>query len=539
MNLLKHLQIKLLCFIVIATAFAACDSDEPNQTPSLSFVESTLPTGDLSVNGGTVLIEIEWSYTRWNVAAAEVVEGAAFITEITPATAGADDRGPGRTKIKITYKANSSAVQNKQTLKLKSLVNENLSHSITLTQPAAAPLEVAIAPTTTFQTVDGFGGANAIFTTTTFLTNSQIKTAFGTDDTDLGLSILRVRISPNQSEWASLVASVKEAEKYNVQILATPWSPPANLKSNSSTIRGELSEANYAAYATYLNDFVQFMAGEGVTIDVVSIQNEPDWPATYESCDWTPTQIYNFIKNNGSAITGAKVMAAESLNFNQNYTNPILNDAAAAANIDVVGGHLYGGGLAPYALAEQKGKPIWMTEYLMNLTPSGSYVAGTWLNATESAKWDETMTMLESVHQAMSYNWNAYIWWYIRRFYSFIGDGEEGTTLGTVMKRGYAFSHFSKFVRPGYVRIDAQASATTGLKMTAYSGDGKIVVVMINPGTSAVSDVSFSVPGTVSSAVAYTTSVSKNRAMTSLTPEGNKVTIDMEARSVTTVIITP
>src|SRR5690606_25233770 len=124
------------------------------------------------------------------------------------------------------------------------------------------------------------------------------------------------------------------------------------------------------------------------------------------------------------------------------------------------------------------------------------------------------------VHDAMSYNWNAYIWWYARRYYSFLGDGEYGTTRGTILKRGYAMSHYGKFIRPGYMRIAAQVenAAASKLKITAYKGDNKVVVVIINPENYPIHAVNFSLSQAITSAVAYTTSVQQDRLKEILTP---------------------
>ena len=65
-----------------------------------------------------------------------------------------------------------------------------------------------------------------------------------------------------------------------------------------------------------------------------------------------------------------------------------------------------------------------MTEYLLNLN-SGNAGAAAWSTYSEAAIWNESLKMLGTVHDAMSNNWNAYIWWYLQRFYSFIGDGEQ------------------------------------------------------------------------------------------------------------------
>ncbi len=161
------------------------------------------------------------------------------------------------------------------------------------------------------------------------------------------------------------------------------------MKDNNSDIRGRLLPQNYTAFKNYINEFITYMKSNGATIDVVSIQNEPDWTPTYESCDWTADEMINFLNAPGQ-ITGAKVAAPESLNFNQNMTNAILSNDAAAQKIDIVAGHIYGGGLAKFPLAEQKQKEIWMTEYLLNLN-TGNTGAPKWSTYSESAKWGEVL----------------------------------------------------------------------------------------------------------------------------------------------------
>lgn len=385
---------------------------------------------------------------------------------------------------------------------------------------------------TIHQTIAGFGGANQMWGTQ-FLTPSQVKTAFDNEDTDLGLSIFRVRIASNQNEWQHIVEVCQEAQKYGAKILASPWSPPLAFKSNGAEIGGHLLKEHYEDYALYINSFVQFMAGNGVDIYAVSIQNEPDIKVSYESCDWTPAAMLDFIKNFGHLIEGAKIAAPESFNFNQVFSNVLLNDDGAAANFDIVAGHIYGNGLAPYPLAEEKGKEIWMTEYLLNQDATSG-----WSELAEDVIWDETLTMLNTIHESMLNNWNAYIWWYLKRYYSFLGDGEQGTTTGEVLKRGYAFSQFSKFIRPGYVRVDVQDEAKTGLEISAYKGDGKVVVVLINPGEHQVSYGRIVVPDvSVSSAIAYTTNLNFNRQEKELELEQEEVLVNIPPKSVMTVVI--
>ena len=106
--------------------------------------------------------------------------------------------------------------------------------------------------------------------------------------------------------------------------MATPWTPPAYMKTNNNVVGGYLSTSQYAAYADYLQSFVNYLKSAGVSLYAISVQNEPDITVTYESCDWTPDQMLNFVKNYAQRITGTKVLAAESFQFRTGMTDPIL-----------------------------------------------------------------------------------------------------------------------------------------------------------------------------------------------------------------------
>ena len=392
-------------------------------------------------------------------------------------------------------------------------------------------VDLTINPGVTYQTISGFGGANQMWGTT-FPGASDMKKAFGTGDDELGFSIFRVRIASNTGEWANIINVCKEAQKYGAKILASPWSPPPALKNNGSDIRGHLLESNYEAYADHINAFVNFMKSNDVDIYAISIQNEPDWPATYESCDWTAVQMAYFLKTQGSKFGDMRVAGPESLNFSQSFTNYLLNDATVSEHLDIVAGHLYGGGLGAFPKAEELGKEIWMTEYLLNQNATSN-----WSQLSNEVIWGETLQMLESIHGSMTFNWNAYIWWYLKRYYSFIGDGTQGTTSGEILKRGYAFSHYSKFIRPGYQRIKADL-AKTDLDITAYSGEGKIVVVIVNSGSSKVSNLNLLVSGESPQTItSYSTSLVKNREKEVVELTEGMILVDVLPRSVMTVVL--
>ena len=68
------------------------------------------------------------------------------------------------------------------------------------------------------------------------------------------------------------------------------------MKTNNSLIVGSLKTDSAAAYATYLNDFANYMSANGAPLYAISVQNEPDISVTYESCDWTADAMKNFLK---------------------------------------------------------------------------------------------------------------------------------------------------------------------------------------------------------------------------------------------------
>ncbi|MFC0527330.1 cellulose binding domain-containing protein [Phytohabitans kaempferiae] len=413
------------------------------------------------------------------------------------------------------------------------------------TPPPAGPADITVNSGTRYQTVDGFGAAQSIWGSAWSTADTQTLVGLGANQ--LGLSIVRTGISPVSGEWATHVNALRTAKSYGsgVKILASPWTAPAAWKTNNSRINGgKLRTDYYDDYANHLNSYVQYMRNQGVTVDVTSVQNEPDWHPDYDSMDWSGTELRNFVRDHGARVQNTRLMVAEAVNLNYTYTDPTLNDATARNNIGYIGGHLYGteasGRLRSYPLAEQHNKPVWMTEW--NYHEADGSGSNIWGNPGNQAVWNETLDdIMRTVHRSMEANWSAYIWWYGKRYYSFIGDGESayGTTAGAPLKRGYAFSQYAKYVRPGYQRVAlTKSSKASPLEVTAYQGGGKITLVILNRSTSAVNNAVIQAPQNVTRAEHYLTSQNANAASQPTSVNGGQVTVDVGARSISTVVFT-
>ncbi|WBB90186.1 cellulose binding domain-containing protein [Verrucosispora sp. WMMC514] len=412
----------------------------------------------------------------------------------------------------------------------------------------AATPDITVNTSSSYQTIDGFGAATPIFGGSGDpWTTSETQTLVGTGPGQLGLSIVRTVVSPVTSEWGLYAASLQTAKSYgsDVKILASPWTAPAHFKTNNSRVNGgKLRTDYYDDYAEHLNSYVQFMKGRGVTVDVTSVQNEPDWHPDYDSMDWTGTEMRNFVRDHGARVRDTQLMVGESLRFARQYSDPTLQDATARNNIGYVGGHLYdaenSGNLSPYPLAAQYGKNQWMTEW--NLHAADGNGANIWGDPGNTAVWNETLDdIMRTVHRSMEANWSAYIWWYGRRFYSFIGDGDAqyGTTKGAVLRRGQAFSQYAKYVRPGDRRVGvSKSSRTSGLEVTAYRGRGKVVLVLLNRSNNTVNDAVVQVPQNISAAEYTVTSRTSGAQSQAVNVSGGQATVNVPARSISTIVLT-
>ncbi|MBV9852324.1 MAG: glucuronoxylanase XynC [Armatimonadetes bacterium] len=306
------------------------------------------------------------------------------------------------------------------------------------------------------QVIDGFGGSSAW---SGALSDSVMDTLFGNgNNQQIGLSLLRVRIDPDQ-RWAEETSNARKAHARGAKVLGTPWTPPAAMKSNHNAIGGELNPDQYAAYARFLHT-----AGVSIGLDACSIQNEPDIKVSYESCTWGPAQLETFCRDDALEI-GKPVVMPESYHFDDAFSAPTLADRVAASHVALVAGHIYGGGLAVHQDAITHGKHIWMTEHYINGSDIGT-----------------CCSIAKEISDCLENDMNAYIWWFMT------WQGCRIIDNGALLKNGYTLGQFSKFIRPGYRRVEATYNPSPSVYVTGYTGPHwRVVVVAVNMGTSDVS----------------------------------------------------
>lgn len=425
---------------------------------------------------------------------------------------------------------------------------------------------VTIDVTNQKQSIRGFGGMTHRVWTGYDLNESDRDLAFGNGPGQMGLTVLRVWISDNESQWPLEVATAKDVIARGGIVYASPWNPPTALRKPYTLVRWgtsyqthKVDPSKYAEYAAHLNKFAKYMKDNGAPLYAISMQNEPDWCDSW-TC-WDASEVHNFVKNYGHKLRehGTKVISAESFNYTKGLYDPILNDPDALKNIDIVGTHFYGSTAATadsyfqYPLAAQKAanKELWMTEHYTDSKGN----ANMWRGYIVTGDQDQTPTydtvraldVAYEIHRGLvEGNFNQYTWWYIRRNYGLIMHDTQNNVkpyaasaaeVGKVTKRGYCMAQYAKFVRPGAVRVEATKKPAPHSYVSAFTKGDSVVIVVVN--RAGQQQLSFTAPGTenINSWQKFTTSATKNvQDDGTISATAGKFNTTFDSESVTTLV---
>ncbi|NLO71736.1 MAG: hypothetical protein GX102_12510 [Porphyromonadaceae bacterium] len=508
MNFIKNKITILLSLIFFAIVFLQCDKKTPGSgnepvVGKAEFIPSEIAS--LAWDVKQIELKISWENTAWKLA-----KLPGDIIESISAELGGDASKSGETTVVIGLFQNTTSTDRSQELMLTNFSTKQTTRFKITQNTTSVSTKISLSPEVSYQKVTGFGGMLNPSWTGNNLREAEVQKLYG----DLGYNIIRMMLYPNQADWGLNTATAKKAQSLGAIVFASPWTPPASMKSNgkqSNEDGGFLLPEKYPDYAAHIKAFVDYQKSQGVNVYAVSIQNEPDWKVDYDGCSWTPTQMLNFVKNHGDQL-GAKVIVGEAVNnHNKAYTNALLNDAVAVNKFDIAATHLYGGGIAPDNLAAQKGKEFWMTEHLFNETQKTKDMPE--INWT----WKPSLDYVaKEIHDCMAANFNAYVWWYLKRFYSMIGENDPKSPVaeGEVTKRGYIMAHYAKYAT-GRSRIKTTIQnarqLNSELLVTAYQGNNEYTVVIINRNPDGLR-VELGAPNEVSSTTAVETTESKNMA---------------------------
>jgi glucosylceramidase len=380
---------------------------------------------------------------------------------------------------------------------------------------------IVVDTTRAYQSIDGFGytltGGSATLLHQLDATTraALLQELFGTANNGIGVSYLRISIGASDlssreftyddlntgqtdpqltqfsiaPERADLIPVLREILAINpsIKILGSPWSAPAWMKTNNSLRGGALQAQYYATYANYLVKYLQAMRAEGITLDAVTLQNEPLNANNNPSMVMTAAEQATFIKNNVGPAFQAAGLATKIILYDHNtdhteYPLSILADPLVRQYVDGSAFHLYAGAISSLSDVHNAypAQNVYFTE---------QWVGGPG-NFASDVSWHINTLIIGATR-----NWSRNVLeWNLAADPSYgpHTNGGCSTCLGALTIAGsavtrnaayYTVAHAAKFVRPGSVRVDTNLPAN--LPNVAFKiPNGQKVLIVLNTSNS-------------------------------------------------------
>ena len=334
------------------------------------------------------------------------------------------------------------------------------------------------------QAIEGFGASDAFVNVAL---SDALADLFFSADSGIGLSFLRMGIANDGTLNGGAFSDATKAAARGARVWAAAWTAPAAWKDNGTTNNGGhlcAAPAQGVCTASHYNDWATRLAGFATTLKqhtsvdlyALSLQNEPDFVATYDSMIVSDSEFVALVNSVAPKLAALaprpKLMVGEHANWALLWSmaGAIEANPSALSATDLYGTHQYYGAKAYQGL---RPKPLWQTEMSSfdAFDPSIS-------NGVTVAKW---------IHDALTVgNVNVWHYWWLQNPYNEDNEGLIGHPADKTAptKRLYSVGNYSKFVRPGWLRIDV-AGSNPNLFTTAYrspSNAGFAIVVVNDSG---------------------------------------------------------
>lgn len=397
-------------------------------------------------------------------------------------------------------------------------------------QPLETESAILVDPNKQFQTFLGIGAALTDASAETFYKLSianqdRFMEAYYSVDKGIGYSLGRTII--NSSDFSSdsytyIEDGDAELKTFNIEhdrkfrlpftklaiaaaggkllMYASPWSPPAFMKTNNNMLKGgKLKTEFYQPWANYFTKFIKAYEKEGIPIWGLTVQNEPMATQTWESCIYTAEEERDFLKNylgptlEKDGLGDKKIIVWDhnrDLMFQR--ANVILSDPEASKYVWGIGFHWYEDW--------KDGIPMFDNVKAVNEAyPDKNLIFTEGCNEKYelSRIESEDPKLAERYGKSMINDFNngtvAWTDWNILLdeiggpnhvgnlcFSPVHGDTKTGEL--TFTNSYYYIGHFSKFIRPDAKRISSVSSANNLLTTAFLNKDGSVIVIVMNQG---------------------------------------------------------
>lgn len=365
----------------------------------------------------------------------------------------------------------------------------------------------------TYQEIDGFGftltGGSALhLNNMSSAARAQLlQELFGNDEGEIGVNYLRVSVGASdldaypfsyaetedeslnnfsiQKDKENLIPVLKEILAINpsIKILGSPWSPPTWMKTNKDYKGGSLMTSLYGVYADYFVKYIQAYAAEGITIDAITIQNEPLHPGNVPSLLMHADEMSAFIAGHLGPKFQAAGIATKIITYDHNCDRPdypisiINSDANQYINGSAF--HLYAGDISALSTvkAADPSKAVYFTEQ--------------WVGSNDGDFGGTLMWHFENMFIGATRNWSRTVLeWNLAADSNQEPHTDGGCTLclggltidGNTVQRNVAYytvGQASKFIPTGSHRIKSNEMGDLP-NVSFLTPEGKIVTLLMN-----------------------------------------------------------
>ncbi|WP_409252894.1 glycoside hydrolase family 30 protein [Bacillus sp. SCS-153A] len=291
-----------------------------------------------------------------------------------------------------------------------------------------------------------------------------------------------------------LIQDAVEAAGEELTIVASPWSPPAWMKSNGEMNNGGKLLPEFASvWADYYSKYIEAMQEEGIPIWGITIQNEPEAKQVWDSCLYTGEEERDFIKNHlGPSLEKNGHGDVKVIIWDHNR-DVIYERASAVLSDPEAAEYVWGTGVHWYVSEEfenlSKVHYAFPDKHLI-------FTEGCIEGGVRPGAWDTGERYGRNILGDLNNFLEAWIDWNMvlneEGGPNHVGNYCDAPVIVDTVKDEvrynssyYYIGHFSKFIKPGARRIGCQSSNDKILTAAFENKDGTIVLIAMNAGSEA------------------------------------------------------
>ncbi|MFZ4543170.1 MAG: glycoside hydrolase family 30 protein [Saprospiraceae bacterium] len=344
--------------------------------------------------------------------------------------------------------------------------------------------------------------------------------AYAMKEADFNLEHFSIQ-PDKENHLIELISEAKSISKTGFNIIASPWTAPPWMKDNKKWVGGKLLPEYYNCWALYYSKYIDAYKKEGIDIWGLTVVNEPHGNGNnWESMLFSPEEMTNFVQYHmGPVLEANGKSKVKILGYDQNraglqeWVDEMYKDKQTSKYYSGTAIHWYESTFEvfpqelQYAHKKAPDKHLIQTEACVDSEiPHWHDDAWYWSKEATDWGWDWASEKEKYLHPKYApvnryatdiigclnnwvdgwVDWNMVLdrqggpnWFKNWCTAPVIVDPEKDEVYFTPLY--YTMAHFSKFIRPGAVKIACKIENESVIATAAKNPDGNIAVVIFNP----------------------------------------------------------